>query len=323
MTAEANKTYAQPIRVTAFYKFTRIDDYKQYRPKLLAKCQQLGIKGTILLAAEGINATVAGTDQAITALLAELAKHQAIGSFEFKDSRADQMPFYRMKVKLKQEIVTLGVNGIDPTKQCGQYVPPSAWNALISDPDVITIDTRNDYEVEIGNFKHAINPNTVNFREFPLFVAEHLADCPKDKKIAMFCTGGIRCEKSTSFLLKQGFKNVYHLQGGILKYLEEIPESESLWQGECFVFDNRVAVKHDLTVGSYDQCHGCRHPISAADKTSPYYKKDICCPKCHDKQSATGINRRTERHKQMVLAAERKQPHIGVPQPNSTFSVQI
>jgi UPF0176 protein len=216
-----------------------------------------------------------------------------------------------MKVKLKKEIVTMGVNGIDPQQIVGTYVKPQDWNALISDPDVLVVDTRNSYEYEIGTFERAIDPKTETFREFPAYVAENL-DPAKHKKVAMFCTGGIRCEKSTAYLKEQGFEEVYHLEGGILKYLEEVPEEESLWRGECFVFDNRVAINHKLEKGVYDQCHGCRYPITEDDKKSEHYMLGVCCPRCFDKLTPEQTTRFAERQKQIELAKQRNQAHIGV-----------
>lgn len=298
------------IVVAALYKFAPLNDYKELKTPLLHLCLKFGIKGTLLLAAEGINGTVAGTRKAIDSLLDYLQSDPRLAGLEHKESYCDTQPFYRTRVKLKKEIVTLGVPGVDPNILVGNYVEPKDWNEIISDPNVIVVDTRNDYEVSIGTFKGALNPNTKTFRDFPKFVTENLQDA-KDKKIAMFCTGGIRCEKSTSFLMQQGFKDVMHLKGGILKYLEEVPAQESLWDGECFVFDNRVAVNHELDPGVYDQCHGCRNPISAADKESPLYSPGIHCPHCYHTLTAEQISRFSERHKQVQLAKQRHQQHIG------------
>jgi UPF0176 protein len=234
---------------------------------------------------------------------------------EHKESFADEHPFYRMKVKLKKEIVTLGVLGVSPTKKVGTYVKPEDWNALISDHNVILIDTRNDYEVDIGTFKGAIDPKTTTFREFPDYVAKHF-DKTKHKKVAMFCTGGIRCEKASSYMMDQGFEEVYHLQGGILKYLETVPEAESMWEGECFVFDQRVAVKHNLEVGEFDQCYACRHPLSPIEMKSTQYTAGISCPYCYDKISEEKRARLTERQKQVILAKKRGEVHIGEKQKN-------
>lgn len=300
--------------VAALYKFVTLPDYQQLREPLLAKCQALGIKGTLLLAAEGINGTVAGSREGIDGLLDYLKADSRLADLEHKESFDEAQPFFRMKVKLKKEIVTMGVEGIDPNKVVGTYVKPADWNALIADPEVTLVDTRNDYEVGIGTFKGAINPETDTFREFPAYVANNL-DPTVHKKVAMFCTGGIRCEKSTAYLKEQGFEEVYHLQGGILKYLEEMPKQDSLWQGECFVFDNRVAVDHDLNKGAYDQCHGCRHPITEADKASEHYLPGVACPRCYDQQTPEQRQRFTERQKQMELAHQRDQVHLGSPPP--------
>ncbi|MGL5360429.1 MAG: rhodanese-related sulfurtransferase, partial [Shewanella sp.] len=272
--------------------------------------EQGQIRGTLLLASEGINGTVAGTQAAITALLAWLNEQTGLDNLVYKLSFDDAMPFYRTKVKLKKEIVTMGVEGIDPRKVVGTYVKPADWNAVISDPEVLLIDTRNDYEVQIGTFKNAINPVTETFREFPQYVKQHL-DPAKHKKVAMFCTGGIRCEKSTAYLKEQGFEEVYHLEGGILKYLEEVKPEQSLWQGECFVFDNRVAVDHHLLKGQYDQCNACRMPITAAEKQSPAYVQGVSCPHCIDKVPAAKRLRFIERERQVNLAKARNEAHIG------------
>ncbi|MES2546847.1 MAG: rhodanese-related sulfurtransferase [Pseudomonadota bacterium] len=299
---------------TALYKFVSLPNYADLQAPILAACEAHHIKGTILLASEGINGTIAGLPDDINAVLQFLRTDAAFaGKFsdlEHKESYADEHPFYRMKVKLKKEIVTLGVPGVSPTKQVGTYVQPQDWNALISDPDVILIDTRNDYEVDIGTFKGAIDPRTTTFREFPEYVAKNL-DKTKHKKVAMFCTGGIRCEKASSYMMDQGFEEVYHLQGGILKYLETVPEAQSLWQGECFVFDQRVAVKHNLEVGEFDQCYACRHPLSPAEMQSEQYTPGISCPYCYNTISEEKRASLTERQKQVILAKKRGEAHIG------------
>ena len=289
------------IVVATLYKFVNLPDYKDLRDPLLVYCQSNEVFGTLLLAEEGINGTIASSGEGINAVLTYLHKDIRLADLLYEKSFCDRNPFLRMKVKLKKEIVTLGVDGISPINAVGQYVKPKDWNALISDPDMVVIDTRNDYECEIGSFKGAINPQTKSFREFPEYVKKNI-DLIKHKKIAMFCTGGIRCEKSTSYMLEQGFDEVYHLQGGILKYLEEVPVEESLWEGECFVFDERVAVKHNLEVGQYSQCHACRYPITEEDKQSEYYVLGISCPKCHDKISDEQRQRFAERQKQIDLA---------------------
>ncbi|MHA7880761.1 MAG: oxygen-dependent tRNA uridine(34) hydroxylase TrhO [Saccharospirillum sp.] len=298
------------VTVTALYHFVRLEDYPQYRQPLLDLMHEQGIRGTLLLAAEGINGTVAGSADAINTLLDWLKQQPPFAGLSHKESFCDAMPFYRTKVKLKKEIVTMGVEGIDPRHIVGTYVKPQDWNALISDPEVVLVDTRNDYEVAIGTFKGAVNPNTQTFREFPAYVEQTL-DPSRHKKVAMFCTGGIRCEKSTAYLRQQGFDEVYHLEGGILKYLEEVPEAESLWQGECFVFDNRVTVGHGLVPGHYDQCHACRMPISDDDKQHAHYEKGVSCPHCYDKVTEVRRQRFIERERQVQLAKARGEAHIG------------
>jgi UPF0176 protein len=268
--------------VVTFYKFVRLPDFAEKRDSLLSHCNAQGIKGTILLAAEGINGTIAGSHQAIDSVLSFLRSDPRLVDLEHKESSADSPPFDRMKVRLKKEIVTLGLPEIDPSDRVGTYVSPKDWNELISDPEVTIIDTRNDYEVTIGTFRGAQNPKTASFRQFPDYVRNHL-DPTKHRKVALFCTGGIRCEKATSFMMAQGFQEVYHLKGGILKYLEEVPPEESLWQGECFVFDQRVAVREGLAAGTYEMCAGCGHPVSEADKSSPHYQEDVSCPFCFDR----------------------------------------
>lgn len=283
--------------VITFYKFVQLPDCAELRPKILEYCQAQGIKGTILLAQEGINGTISGSRSAIDAVLAFLKSDDRFADLEHKESFADEHPFERMKVKLKKEIVTLGKPEVNPAVKVGTYVSPKEWNALISDPNVIVIDTRNDYEVSIGTFKRAINPKTDSFREFPEYVETHL-EPTQHKKVAMFCTGGIRCEKASSYMLSQGFEEVYHLQGGILKYLEDVPAEESLWEGECFVFDERIAVKHGLEVGSYEMCRSCGHPIGEEEKTSPKYEEWISCPYCFDSLTPEKRDRQEERKRQ-------------------------
>lgn len=273
-------------------------------------CDLLGVKGTLLLAQEGINGTVAGPDSAIVDLLDFLKADPRMTGLDHKESRSETMPFYRMKVRLKKEIVTMGVEGVDPNEIVGTYVDPQDWNNLINDPDVVLIDTRNDYEVEIGTFKGAINPDTETFREFPHWVDDNKEQLKKPK-VAMFCTGGIRCEKASSFMKTKGYDEVFHLKGGILKYLETVPEQESLWNGECFVFDQRVAVGHGLKPGKYDQCFACRYPITEEEKGSPLYIKGISCHRCHDKMSDEQKARFAERQKQMALAKKRGVRHLG------------
>lgn len=296
--------------VAALYKFAPLDDFAMMQKPLLDLCQKHGVKGTLLLAHEGINGTVAGTREGIDALLAHLTSSPLLADLEHKESFATDMPFYRMKVRLKKEIVTIGLPEVNPNVQVGTYVKPEAWNDIINDPDVIVLDTRNDYEVDVGSFKGAVNPNTKTFREFPEFVQKYL-DPKKQKKVAMFCTGGIRCEKASSYMLAAGFEEVYHLQGGILKYLENVPEEESLWEGECFVFDQRVAVKHGLEEGDTDLCHGCRRPLTLEDRQSPHYQPGVTCSYCHDVLSEEQKNSARQRQYQIDLARKRNEKHLG------------
>ena len=304
------QTNAQPTVVCAMYKFVTLDNYQDLQQPLADEMKRLGVRGTLLLAAEGINGTVAATREGIDGLLDYLKQDPRLADISYKESYDESNPFYRTKVKLKKEIVTMGVEGIDPKRVVGTYVKPADWNALISDPDVVLVDTRNDYEVNIGTFKGALDPKTKTFREFPQYVKENL-DPAKNKKVAMFCTGGIRCEKSTAYLKEQGFDEVYHLEGGILKYLEDVPAEESMWEGECFVFDNRVAVNHSLEKGIYDQCHACRRPITEDDKQHAHYEQGVSCHQCFDEYSDEHRERFRAREKQMQLARERGETHIG------------
>jgi UPF0176 protein len=298
------------IVVCALYKFVSLDDYEAMRQPLHNVMEAQGVRGTLLLAREGVNGTVAGTRQAIDTLLDWLRSDARLEDLSYKESFSDAMPFYRTKVKLKKEIVTMGIEGIDPLRVVGTYVKPRDWNSLIADPDVVVIDTRNDYEVQIGTFQRALNPQIKTFREFPDFVKDNL-DPSRHPRVAMFCTGGIRCEKSTAYLKEQGFDAVYHLEGGILKYLEEVPQEESLWQGECFVFDNRVTVNHDLAKGSFDQCHACRMPITADDMASEQYMAGTSCPHCFDRLTAEQRQRYAQRELQVRLAHQRGEAHLG------------
>ncbi len=298
------------IVVCAMYKFVTLDNYQQLKAPLLKLMLDHSIRGTLLLAKEGINGTVAGSRQNIDALLAFLTDDPRLSEISYKESFSDEMPFLRSRVKLKKEIVTMGIEGIDPKHIVGTYIKPKDWNALISDPEVLLVDTRNDYEVQVGTFKNAINPVTDSFREFPDYVKQHF-NPEKHKKIAMFCTGGIRCEKSTAYMKEQGFEEVYHLEGGILKYLEQVDEQDTLWQGECFVFDERVTVNHQLEKGNYDQCNACRMPITNQDKLSKYYQHGVSCPHCFDKTTIEQKARYAEREKQMELARQRGETHIG------------
>ncbi|HCZ00920.1 MAG: hypothetical protein A3D16_04500 [Rhodobacterales bacterium RIFCSPHIGHO2_02_FULL_62_130] len=295
--------------VAALYHFTRFPDPAALRAPLLALCQSAGVKGSLLLANEGINGTIAGPREGIDAVLAHLRALPDCGGLEHKESTAQAMPFGRMKVKLKREIVTMGQPDVDPLARVGSYVAPQDWNALISEPDVALIDTRNDYEVGIGTFEGAVDPDIRTFRDFPAWWEAHKDDY-RGKRIAMFCTGGIRCEKSTNFLLGQGINEVYHLKGGILKYLEEVPAGQSLWNGECYVFDGRISVGHGLVPGDYDSCHACRRPISPADKLRPEYERGACCHHCAGEYSEADRQRFRERQRQMDLAEARGVPHF-------------
>ncbi|MDA7951013.1 MAG: rhodanese-related sulfurtransferase [Pirellulaceae bacterium] len=300
----------EDIVVCALYHFTSLGEYKDLREPLLALMKKEGVKGTILLAKEGVNGTIAGSRHAIDTVLAWLRQIPALTTLTCKESYDSSLPFHRTKVKLKKEIVTLGVEGIDPLKSVGTYIEPKDWNDLISDPEVTLIDTRNDYEVEIGTFQGAVNPQTKTFRDFPEYVAQNL-DPKKQKRVAMFCTGGIRCEKSTAYLKQQGFEEVYHLQGGILKYLEEVPRKDSLWNGDCFVFDNRVAVNHELKKGEYELCHGCRKPICPEDKQHEHYLAGVRCHHCFDKTTVEQQARFLERENQVQRALVKNEAHLG------------
>jgi|TARA_R110002020_G_scaffold5989_9_gene24942 UPF0176 protein len=296
--------------VAALYHFATFPRCAEFREPLQALCEENGVKGTLLLAREGINGTIAGTDAGIAAVLAHLRAQPEFAGLEHKESRASKMPFLRMKVRLKKEIVTMGVEDIDPNKIVGTYVAPKDWNALISDPDTIVIDTRNDYETAIGIFKGAVDPQTKTFREFPDWVKNNTGLHNKPK-IAMYCTGGIRCEKATAFMKEQGFDEVYHLKGGILKYLEEVPAEESLWEGACFVFDERVSVEHGLKEGNHKLCHACRNPITAEEVTSPFYEEGVSCSHCYDTRTEADRDRYRQRQHQIALAKKRGVKHIG------------
>ena len=300
---------SSPVVIAALYRFVRLDDFKTLQQPLLDFMLERQIRGTLLLAAEGINGTVAGSDRAIGELLDFLRGDERLRDLDCKFSHAGEMPFYRSRVKLKREIVTMGVADIDPANS-GTYVEPADWNRLISDPGVTVIDTRNDYESAIGEFENSVSPNTVSFRDFPRYVEENL-DPARERRIAMYCTGGIRCEKATAYMRQLGFEEVYHLKGGILNYLEKVPQDESLWRGECFVFDNRVSVNHALEKGSYDQCHACRRPISKADMASDKYRPGISCPACFEERSEAERERYRERERQVDLARQRGEMHIG------------
>ncbi len=302
------------VVVAALYRFVTLEDFHEIREPLLRECLDAGTRGTLLLAHEGINGTIAGSREAIDRVLAYLRADPRLAQLEHKESFDVEMPFYRMKVKLKREIVTMGVEGIDPNRVVGTYVKPQDWNALVNDPEVLLIDTRNDYECAIGTFRGAVDPNLTTFREFPDYVKSEL-DPGRQRKVAMFCTGGIRCEKASAYMLEQGFEEVYHLEGGILKYLEEVPAEESTWEGECFVFDNRVAVNQQLEKGQYDQCYACRRPITEDDKLSELYVKGVSCPYCHESLTPEKAERFSERQKQVELANARGEIHVGAPPP--------
>ncbi|MGN6767971.1 MAG: oxygen-dependent tRNA uridine(34) hydroxylase TrhO [Rhizobiaceae bacterium] len=304
-------TKARPVRVAAFYRFHRIEDCGRWRTPLLEACRKGGIKGTILLAGEGVNGTIAGERQGITDVLELLGHICGLSSEDVKFSAATEMPFHRMKVRLKKEIVTMGVAGLDPAADAGTYVEPADWNELIADPDTVVVDTRNGYEVALGTFAGAVDPGTASFSEFPAW-AEQNRERLAGRKVAMFCTGGIRCEKATAYLRSRGLRDVFHLKGGILKYLEEMPKADSMWRGECFVFDERVSVGHGLGEGEAELCRACRRPLTQADRRSPYYRVGISCAYCHGERSEEDRVRYAERHRQVGLAGKRgAKPHIG------------
>ncbi len=292
--------------VIAFYKFVDLPEFEELQPRWLKQCQDVGVRGSILLASEGLNGMLAGSREQIDHIVDYLRSDERLGDLETKESQVDTIPFRRMKVRLKEEIVALKVPGIDPRSRVGSYVQPEAWNELIADPDVRVIDTRNDFEVEIGSFQGSENPQTEHFSDFPAYVEGNL-DPNRDRKVALFCTGGIRCEKATSYLLEKGFEEVYHLQGGILKYLETIPREQSTWEGECFVFDKRVTLDHDLQPGSYALCHACWQPLNEQMKAQPEYEDGISCPHCIDRLTPEVHASRHERMKQLRLTAERQQ----------------
>lgn len=299
------------ILTAALYKFVTLEDCAALKAPLLAKCEEHDVKGTLLLATEGINGTIAGVPAAVHAVLNYLRSDARLADLVHKESYGDKMPFYRMKVRLKREIVTLGVAGVDPGNMAGTYVKPDQWNALLDDPDVVLVDVRNDYEVSLGTFKGALNPQTKSFRELPEWLRKQ-DELRGKPKVAMFCTGGIRCEKSTALLRSEGFEQVYHLEGGILKYLETVPEAQSRWQGECFVFDERVSVVHGLKPGRAEFCRSCRMPIGDAERASPQYVRGVSCPHCHESTTEEQKRSREERQRQVDLAESRNEAHIGV-----------
>ncbi len=305
------------VVVLSLYRFSKFPDFKLFRIPLYDLMVAESVLGTFLLAPEGINGTIAGPRGGVDAVIRWLEKDDRFLSLEIKESYVDVQPFHRTKVKLKKEIVTMGIEDIDPNHLVGTYVEPSDWNRLIENPDVLVLDTRNTYETKIGTFKNSVNLETENFRDFPSKVSQIL-NSKNQKKIAMFCTGGIRCEKSTAYLKKQGFEEVFHLKGGILNYLEKVPESSSTWRGECFVFDNRVTVNHDLEKGCYDQCHACRMPITDEEKNHKNYKKGISCHYCLGQHSSKQIKRYADREEQVSLAEKRGEAHLG-----SSIELQI
>ncbi|WP_420606389.1 rhodanese-related sulfurtransferase [Novosphingopyxis sp.] len=309
-----------PIRVIAVYRFTSFEDLASIRDTLDAACRSKDVKGTLLLAREGINGTIAGSDAAIAAVLRHIRALPGCADVGVKEARAAAMPFHRLKVRIKREIVTMGRPDIDPVGEAGRYVAPEDWNALVDDPDVILIDTRNDYEVAIGSFHGAVDPRTKSFRDFPEWFERHRGELQAGEnppRIAMFCTGGIRCEKATAYLKRQGLDEVYHLEGGILSYLERISPEASRWEGECFVFDERVSVGHGLEQGSHELCRACRMPVGEAERKSKLYMAGISCPACHDQRSDEQRRGYAERHRQSTLAEARGVAHVGARQPGS------
>jgi len=302
------------FKVAALYKFSQIDNPLEVQIYLKKTLKNLSIYGTILVGYEGINGTIASRDKKnLNKALVHLKNLKGFNDLDIKFSNSKKKPFIRLKIKLKQEIVTIGDKSIDPTKNVGEYVNPEDWNSLIEEENILLIDTRNDYEYSIGSFKDSINPKTQKFRDFPEWLKgqNFTKNDKKSKKVAMFCTGGIRCEKASSLMKSEGFKKVYHLKGGILKYFESVSKENSLWDGECFVFDDRVSVKHDLSVGDFDMCHGCRMPITETDKTSQKYIQGVSCPSCFDQTTEEQKSRYMSRQKQIDLAKQRNQKHIG------------
>ena len=302
------------FKVAALYKFSQIDNPLEVQIYLKKILKNLSIHGTILVGNEGINGTIASRDKKnLNKALMYLKNLKGFKDLDIKFSNSKKKPFIRLKIKLKQEIVTIGDKSIDPTKNVGEYVNPEDWNSLIEEENILLIDTRNDYEYSIGSFKDSINPKTQKFRDFPEWLKgqNFTQEDKNSKKVAMFCTGGIRCEKASSLMKNEGFKKVYHLKGGILKYFESVSKENSLWDGECFVFDDRVSVKHDLSVGDYDMCHGCRMPITETDKISQKYIQGVSCPNCFDQTTEEQKSRYMSRQKQIDLAKQRNQKHIG------------
>jgi len=305
-------TNKNEILVAALYKFVEIDDLLSLQSNLYEICEKNNIMGTILIANEGINGTISGKTNELNQTISLLKSDKRFANIEIKYSSTDKQPFHRMKVRLKKEIVTIGLPEINPNKKVGTYVKPDDWNDLISDPDVVVIDTRNKYETKIGSFHNALDPETSSFREFPDWVKKFKSSKENaNKKIAMFCTGGIRCEKASSLMKEEGFEDVYHLQGGILKYLETIDKENSLWNGECFVFDQRVCLTDELEVGSYKMCFACRMPITEEEMQNEKYIEGISCIYCYDKTTKEKKERFGSRQRQILLAKERGEKHLG------------
>ncbi len=298
------------VAVLSFYKFVDLDGTSEIKDSLLLFCEKTGINGTFILASEGINATVAGPPEGIDRLIAYLESDPRLSDAQYKLSYNERSPFHRLKVKFKKELVPMGVSGVKPQRLSGERVPPERWNELIGRPDVLVVDTRNDYENRVGTFRGAVNPETDHFREFPEYVRQNL-DPGEHKEVAMFCTGGIRCEKATSYLLERGFERVYQLEGGVISYLERVPREQSLWEGECFVFDDRTSVGHDLAKGTWSTCRNCRAPVSPEDRQSEEFREGVSCPRCHAELTPERISSLEERQKQMRLARERNQKHLG------------
>ena len=302
------------FKVAALYKFYEIDNPLEIQISLKKTLKELSIYGTILVGSEGINGTIASEDKEnLNRALIYLRGLQGFEDLDIKFSDSKKNPFIRLKIKLKDEIVTIGDKSIDPIKTAGEYVKPEDWNSLLQEDDILLIDTRNDYEYSIGTFRDSINPKTKKFRDFPKWLKEQdfTKEDKNNKKVAMFCTGGIRCEKASSLMKNEGFKKVYHLKGGVLKYFESVSKDKSLWDGECFVFDDRVSVKHDLSIGDYDMCHGCRMPITENDKKTKKYIRGVACPNCFDQTTEEQKSRYKSRQKQMELAKQRNQKHLG------------
>ncbi len=297
------------LLVATFYRFVRLEDHTSMQKAIEDCCVSHGVRGIVLLAEEGINSTLAGTHEGVMAVIDYLRSDPRLSDLSWKESSADHQPFRKLRVRVKKEIVKMGVPGIDPAQLVGTYVKPEKWNELIADPNVIVIDTRNDYEVEIGTFKNAIDPDITSFGELPKWIDTNI-DIDTQPRVAMFCTGGIRCEKSTALLREAGVKEVYHLEGGILKYLEEIPEDQSLWDGQCFVFDERVSVGHGLEVGEYELCRACRYPLREGDSESPLYTRGVSCPRCHSHTTEEQKTRFAQRQKQIDLARSRGEKHL-------------